>query len=74
VVERLRVIDNGNTLEVAFTVDDPAPSINPGRERGTAIAWSMRTIASMRLPAPKANDDYFGIGLEPVPVAEKPEF
>ena len=74
VVERFRLIDNGNTLEVAFTVDDPGAFYKPWsgtRNRHKA------TNPNIRIAEPdcsEANDDYFNIGLEPVPTAPKPPF
>jgi hypothetical protein len=74
VVERFRLIDGGDTLEVAFTVEDQGAFYQP---------WSgtrnrHRVMAQSRGPAEfdcsAANDDYFNIGLEPVPTADKPDF
>jgi hypothetical protein len=74
VVERFRLIDGGNTLEVAFTVEDPGAFYQP---------WSgtrnRHRVVNPNLQLPEfdcaaANDDYYNIGLEPVPTAEKPGF
>ena len=74
VVERFRLIDGGNTLEVAFTVEDPGAFYQP---------WSgtrnrHRVVRPNEKPAEfgcaEANDDYYNIGLEPVPTADKPGF
>jgi hypothetical protein len=74
VVERFRLIDGGNTLEVAFTVEDPGAFYQP--YSGTRNRH--RVMAPSRGPAEfdcsAANDDYFNIGLEPVPTADKPDF
>jgi hypothetical protein len=74
VVERFRLIDGGNTLEVAFTVEDPGAFHQP---------WSA-TRNRHRVVNPKeslaefgcaeANDDYYNIGLEPVPRAATTDF
>ena len=74
VVERFRLIDGGNTLEVAFTVEDPGAFYQPwsGTRNRHRVVNPNDT-----LPEPDcatANDDYFNIGLEPVPTAEKPGF
>ena len=74
VVERFRLIDAGNTLEVAFTVEDPGAFYQPwsGTRNRHRVVNPNDT-----LPEPDcatANDDYFNIGLEPVPTAEKPGF
>jgi hypothetical protein len=74
VVERFRLIDDGNTLEVAFTVEDPGAFYQPWagtRNRHRVVN------PNARLPefdCAAANDDYYNIGLEPVPTAEKPSF
>jgi hypothetical protein len=74
VVERFRLIDGGTTLEVAFTVEDPGAFYQP--YSGTRNRH--RVMAPNRAPAEfdcsAANDDYFNIGLEPVPTADKPDF
>jgi len=75
VVERFRLIDGGNTLEVAFTVDDPGAFYKPWsgtRNRHKVVNPNNRLIAEP--DCAEANDDYFNIGLEPVPTAAKPEF
>jgi hypothetical protein len=74
VVERFRLIEGGNTLEVAFTVEDPGAFLQPwsGTRNRHRVVNPNDT-----LPEPDcatANDDYFNIGLEPVPTAEKPAF
>jgi hypothetical protein len=74
VVERFRLIDGGNTLEVVFTVEDPGAFYQPWsatRNRHRVVAPNAR-LAEFDCPA--FNDDYFNIGLEPVPTAEKLDF
>jgi hypothetical protein len=74
VVERFRLIDAGNTLEVAFTVDDPGAFYKPWsgtRNRHKVVNPNNRIGEA---DCSEANDDYFNIGLEPVPTAEKPAF
>jgi hypothetical protein len=74
VVERFRVIDNGNTLEVAFTVDDPGAFYRPWsgtRNRHKVVNPNNRLN---EFPCAEANGDYFNIGLEPVPMELKPSF
>ncbi len=74
VVERFSLTDGGNTLEVNFTVEDPGAFYQP---------WSgsrnrHRVVNANTLPAefdcPEANDDFYSLGLEPIPTAEKNEF
>jgi hypothetical protein len=71
------LIDGGNTLEVAFTVEDPGAFYQPWsgtRNRHRAVRPDFFVNASMLLEeftCPESNDDYFNIGLEPIPTAEK---
>src|SRR5579884_167574 len=70
VVERFRLIDGGNTLEVAFTVEDPGAFYQPWsgtRNRHRVVNPNARPA---EFDCPAFNDDYFNIGLEPVPTAE----
>jgi len=74
VVERFRLIDGGNTLEAAFTVEDPGAFYQPWsgtRNRHRVVNPNNRPA---EFDCATANDDYFNIGLEPVPTAEKPDF
>jgi hypothetical protein len=74
VVERFRLINSGNTLEVAFTVEDPGAydQLWSGtRNRHRVTPPNSRPV---EFECPEANDDYFNIGLEPVPTAEKRHF
>jgi hypothetical protein len=74
VVERFRLIDGGNTLEVAFTVDDPGAFYQPWsgtRNRHRVMNQNNRIS---EFDCPESNDDYFNIGLEPIPTAEKNDF
>jgi hypothetical protein len=74
VVERFRLIDSGNTLEVAFSVDDPGAfyqSWSGTRNRHKVVNPNNRVN---ELPCAEANDDYYNLGLDPVPSAEKTEF
>jgi hypothetical protein len=74
VVERFRLIDGGNTLEVAFTVEDPGAFYQPWsgtRNRHRVVNPNNRLTESA---CAEANDDYYNIGLEPVPTAAKTDF
>jgi hypothetical protein len=74
VVERFRLIDGGNTLEVAFTVDDPGAFYKPWsgtRNRHKVVNPNNRLN---EFPCAEANDDYYNLGLDPVPAAENTEF
>jgi hypothetical protein len=74
VVERFRLIDGGQTLEVAFTVDDPGAFYQPysGTRNRHRVTGANRLISEF--DCPEANDDYFNLGLEPIPVADKTDF
>jgi len=74
VVERFRLINGGNTLEVAFTVEDSGTfqqSWSGTRNRHRVTRPDTRPV---EFECPEANDDYFNIGLEPVPRAVKRHF
>jgi hypothetical protein len=74
VVERFRLINNGNTLEVSFTVDDPGAFYRPWsgtRNRHKAVNPNNRLN---EFPCAEANDDLYNLGLDPVPTAEKTGF
>ena len=74
VVERFRLIDGGNTLEVAFTVEDPGAFYQPwsGTRNRHRVANPNNRLTETACA--EANDDYYNIGLEPVPTAEKTDF
>jgi len=74
VVERFRLIDNGNTLEVAFAVEDPGAFYKPWSGTRNRHRVTNPNNRLTEAACAEANDDYFNIGLEPVPTAEKPEF
>jgi hypothetical protein len=74
VVERVRLIDGGNTLEVAFTVEDPGAFYQPwsGTRNRHRVVNPNAKIAEFGCS--EANDDYYNIGLEPVPTAPRSAF
>jgi hypothetical protein len=74
VVERLRLINDGNTLEVAFTVDDPGAYYQPWSGTRNRHRVARPNLRPVEFECPEANDDYFDIGLEPVPTAQKRHF
>ena len=73
VVERYRVVNEGKTLEVNLTVDDPGTFNQPWK----AVQRYNRTTLGP-LPEVKCsenNDDLFNLpGFEPSPSADKPDF
>jgi hypothetical protein len=74
VVERFRLVDSSNTLEVSFTVEDPGAFYQPWsgtRNRHRVVNPNNRLA---EFGCAEANDDYYNIGLEPVSTAEKPDF
>jgi hypothetical protein len=74
VVERFRLIDGGNTLEVAFTVEDPGAFYQPwsGTRNRHRVVNPNAKIGEFGCA--EANDDYYNIGLEPVPTAPRSDF
>jgi hypothetical protein len=72
VVERYRLSDGGNMLEVTFQVDDPG---------AFTTSWSaiqrFRRVARgpmAELPCVESNVRYFNYDMYPVPAADKPDF
>ena len=74
VVERIRLINVGNTLEVAFTVDDPGAYYQPWSGTRNRHRTARPDSRPVEFECPEANDDYFDIGLEPVPTAQRRHF
>ena len=74
VVERFRLINDGNTLEVAFTVEDPGTFYQPWSGTRNRHRVARPDSRAVEFECPEANDDYFDIGLEPVPTATKRHF
>ena len=74
VIERFRLINNGNTLEVAFTVEDPGTFYKPWsgtRNRHKVVNAESRPVEP---DCSAGAEDFLNIGLEPVPLAGTPEF
>ena len=72
VVERYRLTDGGNMLEVAFQVEDPGTFTAP---------WSasqrfrrVHRAPMSELPCVESNAHYFNYDTFPVPIADKPDF
>jgi hypothetical protein len=42
VVERWKIVEGGNAVEVSMTIDDPAPSPRPGRPRSVGARFTWR--------------------------------
>jgi hypothetical protein len=74
VVERFRLIDNGNTLEVSFAVDDPGAFYQPYTGTRNRHKVTNPNARLNEFPCAEANDDLYNLGLDPVPTAEKTEF
>jgi len=72
VVERYRLTDGGNMLEVAFQVEDPG---------AFTTSWSaiqrfrrVHRAPMSELPCVESNAHYFNYETYPVPTADKPDF
>jgi hypothetical protein len=74
VVERFRLIDGGNTLEVAVTVEDPGAFHQPWSATRNRHRVANANNRPAEFDCATANDDYFNIGLEPVPTAMRSDF
>jgi hypothetical protein len=72
VVERFHLVDGGKTLEVDVTIEDPGAFNAPF----TAIQ-RFRSVHEGPLPekaCAENNRDFFGLGMEPLPQANRPDF
>ncbi len=71
VVERFRLINSGNGLEVVVTVDDPDTFNEPLHmiQRWRKVPNQMRETVCA-----ENNGDHFGLNLFPIPQAETPDF
>jgi hypothetical protein len=72
VVERYRLIEDGNILEVRFTVEDPGAFTTPWS--GMQKFRRTRRTSLSELPCVESNVRYFSYETYPVPVAGKPDF
>jgi hypothetical protein len=72
VVERIRMIEGGKTIEVNVHVEDPGAFTTPWN----ALQRYRRTDSSplSEVVCAENNDDHFHHGLEPMPQADKPYF
>ena len=72
VVERYRIVEGGNKVEVAINVDDPGAFTTPW-----AATQRLRRVKRELLPESvcnETNQDYFGEQAVPYPTADKPDF
>jgi hypothetical protein len=72
VVERYRLIGDGNTLEVRFSVEDPGAFTRPWS--GSQRFRRSHRIALSELPCVESDVQYFSYAKYSVPVAGKPDF
>jgi hypothetical protein len=72
VVERFRIVDGGQTLEVNVHVEDPGAFTTPWnaiqRYRRMATGPMVETVCA------ENNDDHFDHDIGPIPTAEEPDF
>jgi hypothetical protein len=72
VVERFRIVDNGQTLEVNVHVEDPGAFTTPWnaiqRYRRMGTGPMVETVCA------ENNDDHFHHNIGPIPTAEEPDF
>jgi hypothetical protein len=83
VVERFRMIGGGKTLEVQVHVEDPGAFTMPWNaiQRYRRVDATTRATDRRHLGNPleemvcaENNSDFFNQGLDPIPLAEKPDF
>jgi hypothetical protein len=72
VVERYRLIEDGNILEVRFTVEDPGAFTQ--QWSGTQKFRRTHRTSLSESPCAETNVRYFSYDTYPVPVAGKPDF
>jgi hypothetical protein len=72
VIERYRLIDGGNTLEVNIHVKDPGAFTTPWNAIQRYRKVNRGPLSEMACA--ENNDDHFHHGLEPMPEADKPDF
>ena len=72
VVERYRLIENGNFLEVRFTVEDPGAFTRPWS--GIQRFRRGRKLALSELPCVESDARYFSYETSPPPLANRPDF
>ena len=75
VVERFKLVDDGNGLEVTVHVEDPGAFTTPW----SAVTRYRRDQRAQEVPlhemlCAENNQDYFNQGLVPIPQADKPDF
>jgi hypothetical protein len=71
VVERFKMIDGGNTLQVLVTVDDPGAFNMPWSAMQT---WRRVSVPLIEDVCEPNNVWYFGYEVAPLPHADKPDF
>jgi len=71
VVERFRLINNGNTLESVVTVEDPDAFNEPLH---MVQRWRKVKNALLETVCAENNGDHFNKNLFPIPQAERPDF
>ncbi len=72
VVERFHLVDGGKTLQVGVTVEDPGAFNAPW-----SASQRFRSVHEGPLPekaCAENNQDFFGLGMEPIPQASQPDF
>ena len=72
VVERYRLIGDGNMMEVRFTVEDPGAFTTPWS--GMQKFRRVHVAPFSELPCVESDVRYFSYEMYPVPVADKPDF
>jgi hypothetical protein len=74
VIERYKVVKNGNGLDVSFTVEDPGTFYKPWSARRPRYRVKDRPLNEEDTICAAGNDDRFNLGFDPVPHADVPDF
>jgi hypothetical protein len=72
VIERFRLIDGGNTIEVSIRVEDPGAFTTPWNAIQRYSKFETEPLIERNCAENNAN--YFNQDLEPMPVADRPDF
>jgi hypothetical protein len=72
VVERLKLVEGGKTVQISMTVDDPSAFAMPW---SATLRWRRVTRGPIsEEPCNENNTDHFNHSLIPTPMADKPDF
>jgi hypothetical protein len=75
VIERFRIVENGNGLDVRVRVEDPGAFTMPWNAmQRYKIDHRASEVPLHEMVCAENNDDHFNQGLVPIPQADRPDF